>query len=98
MEATVQVMVEASSSLIFLRRQQVAEMIIELSFSEAARQRLPQLKGWLIDALQQLPEDCFIANDWTQILAQVVQALMNPEAHIPTHLQCAIGQLQRRLQ
>ena len=102
MAVSAQVMVEASSSLVFLRRQQVADMIVELSFNEAARQRLPQLKGLLIDSLQQLPETCFIADDWTQILSQVVQALMNPEAQgaspLPTHLQCAIGQLQRRLQ
>lgn len=102
MAVSAQVMVEASSSLVFLRRQQVADMIVELSFNEAARQRLPQLKGLLIDSLQQLPEACFIADDWTQILSQVVQALMNPGSQggstLPTHLQCAIGQLQRRLQ
>jgi len=99
---TAQVMVEASSSLVFLRRQQVADMIVELSFNEAARQRLPQLKGLLIDSLLQLPETCFIADDWTQILSQVVQALTNPEnqgtSRLPTNLQCALGQLQRRLQ
>lgn len=102
MVATAQVMVESSSSLVFLRRQQVADMIVELSFNEAARQRLPQLKGMLIDALQKLPAACFIADDWTQILSQVVQALMKPDAHhghpLPANLQCAIGQLQRRLQ
>ncbi|PTY36921.1 hypothetical protein BGP77_06450 [Saccharospirillum sp. MSK14-1] len=102
MAVTAEVVVEASSSLVFLRRQQVADMIVELSFNEAARQRLPQLKGLLIDSLQQLPEACFIADDWTEILSQVVQALMNPSEHgenrLPAHLQCAIGQLQRRLQ
>ncbi|WP_108124622.1 hypothetical protein [Saccharospirillum mangrovi] len=102
MIVTAQLTPDLSSSLVFLRRQQVADMIVELSFNEAARERLPQLKGLLIDSLHQLPESCFIADDWTQILSQVVQALLNPDntssRPLPAHLQCAIGQLQQRLQ
>lgn len=92
---------EAPSSLVFLRRQQVADMIVELSFNEAARQRLPQVKGMLIDALQQLPPACFIADDWTQILSQVVRALLDPKEDasnsMPAYLLAAVGQLQQRL-
>lgn len=102
MIATAQLTPDLSSSLVFLRRQQVADMIVELSFNDAARQRLPQLKGLLIDSLHQLPESCFIADDWTQILSQVVQALLKPDnpttLTLPAHLLCAIGQLQQRLQ
>lgn len=102
MTTTTAATAEATPSLVFLRRQQVADMIVDLSFNEAARQRLPQLKGLLIDALQHLPAACFVADDWTEILSQVVQALLNSqqtsEHPLPANLHCAIGQLQRRLQ
>lgn len=100
--ATSTALSETTPSLVFLRRQQVADMIVELSFNEAARRELPQWKGLLIDALQQLPPECFIADDWTRILSQVVQALLHPEdkrePRMPPHLVGAIGQLERRLQ
>lgn len=93
---------ESTPTLVFLRRQQVADLIIELSFNEATRQHLPKLKGLLIDALYNLPPECFIADDWSCILNQVIRALLHPdaarEARMPAPLMGAISQLERRLQ
>ena len=94
---------ETAPTLVFLRRRQVADMIVELSFNEAARRQLPELKGLLIDALYTLPSECFIADDWSCILHQVIQALLlrqenKTEARMPAPLAGAIIQLERRLQ
>lgn len=95
--------IEPTSSLVFLRRQQVADLIVELTFNEAARQRLPELKGLLIDALYALPPESFIASDWSAILSQVIEGLkLQQDARqtdkMPAMLLGAINQLNRRLQ
>lgn len=94
---------EPTPSLVFLRRQQVADLIVELTFNDAARQRLPELKGLLIDALYALPPQSFIASDWSAILAQVIDGLKLQQdtlqtARMPAMLLGAINQLNRRLQ
>lgn len=94
---------EPISSLVFLRRQQVADLIVDLTFNEAARQQLPELKGLLIDALYALPPKSFIANDWSAILAQVIEGLKSQQnsdqsINMPAMLMGAIYQLDQRLQ
>jgi hypothetical protein len=89
-------------SLVFLRRHQVADMMVDLAFNEYARQRMPEMKGLLMDALHELPPECFIADDWSDILVQVMQALLSDEPTLnallmPTALKAAISQLNARL-
>lgn len=91
-----------ASSLVFLRRHQVADMVISLAFDECAQRRLPQMKGLLMDALHELPPECFIADDWSDILVQVIQALLSEEPTLnallmPAALKAAIFQLNQRL-
>lgn len=93
---------DSTQTLVFLRRQQVAELIIELAFNEAARQNIAMLKGLLIDALYRLSPECFIADDWSCILNQVVDALLQLDADatdrpMPAPLLGAINQLRQRL-
>ena len=89
-------------SLVFLRRHQVADMIVSLAFNECAQRRMPEMKGLLMDALHELPPECFIADDWSDILVQVIQALLAEEPTLnallmPTALKAAIFQLNQRL-
>ncbi|GGX64444.1 hypothetical protein [Saccharospirillum salsuginis] len=102
MTANATAIADSTPTLVFLRRQQVADMIIELSFNEAARQQLPTMKGLLIDALYHLPPKSFIADDWSCILNQVIKALLlqqetQTETRMPAPLLGAISQLERRL-
>ena len=102
MTANATAIADSTPTLVFLRRQQVADMIIELSFNEAARQHLPTMKGVLIDALHHLPPECFIADDWSCILNQVIKALLlqqetGTRTRMPAPLLGAISQLEQRL-
>ena len=58
------------------------------------------MKNQLIDALNDLPTNCFIADDWHIILQQVTHLLLQQEdkngTRMPTHLTRLLGQIQLR--
>ncbi len=86
-----------SSNLMFMRRRQAAELLLSLVDNQTPS--LP-VKNQLMDALYQLPTDCFIANDWHVILQQITYTLLQQEnkhgARMPTHLTQLLSQLQLR--
>ena len=87
-----------SSNLLFMRRRQVADLLISLA---EGPMESTQAKNLLLDALYQLPTHCFIADDWYVILKQVTETLLQQEAkngaRMPTALNRLISKLSIRL-
>jgi hypothetical protein len=90
-----------SSNLLFMRRRQAANLIMSLVEDQGVNQSLPS-KNLLLDALHQLPTECFIADDWSQILNQITTMLIKKEqqdgARMPTALSILLFSVQNRLQ
>lgn len=88
-----------SSNLLFMRRRQAAQLL--LSLAEGDNQNLPA-KNLLLDALYQLPTQCFIADDWSVILEQVTHTLLlqgsQNGARMPTRLNELMAQIVNRLE
>lgn len=88
-----------SSNLLFMRRRQAADLL--LSLAEGPNQSLPA-KNLLLDALYQLPTECFIADDWYVILEKITHTLLQQEAKtgagMPTHLTTLLANISQRLQ
>ncbi|MDX1474568.1 MAG: hypothetical protein R3309_10390 [Reinekea sp.] len=87
-----------SSNLLFMRRRQAADLLISLADGPAQ----PSLaKNLLLDALYQIPTECFIADDWYVILKQVTHVLLQQEsksgARMPTHLSDLLARIANRL-
>lgn len=89
---------EHSSNLLFMRRRQAADLL--LSLADGPAQSLPT-KNLLLDALYQLPTECFIADDWFIILEQITHTLLQQEAKqgagMPTHLGNLLSSISHRL-
>jgi hypothetical protein len=87
-----------SSNLLFMRRRQAADLL--LSLAEGPNQTVPA-KNLLMDALYQLPTQCFIADDWYIILEQITQTLLQQEtkngAGMPTDLNRILANIHQRL-
>jgi len=93
---------EPVPSMVFMRRHQAADMIISLAFNECRLQQMPEMKGFLVDALHELHPESFMADDWSDILIQVTQALLSEQPTLnallmPAALKAAIFQLNTRL-
>lgn len=97
LSTTNQVNRQSSSNLIFMRRRQVAQLLISLS----GHSNVPGAKSQILDALYFLPTDCFIADDWHVILNHVIKTLLQQEekneARMPTLLSAVLSQIQHRL-
>ncbi|TCS41347.1 hypothetical protein BCF53_10678 [Reinekea marinisedimentorum] len=67
-----------SSNLLFMRRQQAADLLMSLADTNA---RKTNTRNLLLDALSRLPTDCFIGDDWYEILKQVIKPLLKEQAY-----------------
>lgn len=87
-----------SSNLLFMRRRQAADLL--LSLADGPSRSLPE-RNLLLDALYQLPTECFIADDWTDILFQITHKLLLQEeklgARMPTQLSSLLNKVSQRL-
>ena len=87
-----------SSNLLFMRRRQAADLL--LSLADGPIQSLPT-KNLLLDALHHVPTECFIADDWHDILKKVTYTLLQQGntdgARMPTHLNNLLASISTRL-
>lgn len=98
LNSTIETTNSHSSNLLFMRRRQAADLL--LSLAEGPNRSTPA-KNLLLDALYQLPTECFIADDWHVILEQVTQTLLlqqgNGSKKIPNELSLVLASIQQRL-
>lgn len=89
---------DQAPNLLFMRRRQAADLL--LSLAESRSQSIPE-RNLLLDALYQLPTECFIADDWSTILNQITHTLLLQEekngAWMPTHLSSLLAKVKQRL-
>lgn len=87
-----------TSNLLFMRRRQAADLLLALA--DGPSQSLPE-RNLLLDALYQLPTECFIADDWTVILNRITQLLLRQEkknaTKMPTQLGPLLAKVNQRL-
>lgn len=86
-----------SSNLVYMRKRQAADLILSLSSDSHTN---TTTKYMLLDALEQLPTECFIATDWYDILKQITTMLLQEErqkAGTPTKLSQMLTSLTLRL-